>query len=531
MIPAPLTLWPYQATIVDQIRSLLAECKSLLSTSPTGSGKTVMLSEIMARALRKNLPTALLVHRQELIKQSEAAILQQSGHTPGVVWQGRREWDNKILILAQDTISGLKIPVIPRLHLLIIDEAHHTAAPSWLNTIDRLNPVYLLGFSATPFRQDKEPLAPFPFAKVIRPITPAELISQGHLCPAIIESPIIHDRNGQPQPINQASNLEYIYRQAIAYAAANGRTKILLYVSGNREHSPLEIMRRTTALLRKDGITADAISQETTTLKRTSAVKRFKASPGVSVLINYIALTEGTDIKEVDCVIIGRHTSSESTIVQMIGRGLRIHPQKENCLVLDYTGRTDMNDIIHYWRIDEAKEEGAYSPKQIKKSLTKTQLIELVANFPKTLSPIDNTRAQYPWFRPYDNRPILALQTWTPPGKAAVYISVEPAKNAMWKVSKVTLNDTGPAPLTRQQTVVANAENAATLVKMELGDKAPFLQRGAPWRLRPASEAQIRAWKKLHPDIPPNHAELSAGEVSDAIAKRRFQVRVSQSLI
>lgn len=530
MIPEPLPLRTYQVAILDQINHLLAESNSLLSTSPTGSGKTVMLAEIMSRVLRKNLLTALLVHRQELVKQSEAALLQQSGHQPGVVWQERKEWDNQLLILAQDTISASPIPDLPPLHLLVIDEAHHTAAPGWLHTIQRLNPKYLLGFSATPFRQDKEPLSPFPFANVIRPITPQELIDQGHLCPAIIESPIIHDRNGQPQPINQANNLDQIYRQAVSYAIANGRSKIILYVSGSREFSPLEIITKTTNTLRNNGITADPISQDIPPKQREATIQRFKATPEPSVLVNYMALTEGTDLPLVDCVIIGRHTTSESTIIQMIGRGLRKHPLKENCLVIQYTNRTDMSDIIHYWRIDQAKEEGAYLPKQKNNTLNKASLIELIAKFPKSLSPLDNARAQYPWFRPYNDRPLLALSIWAQRDQSQAYIAVEPSKNGMWKVSKLTLNKSGPAPLNRQQTVVADSENAAILVRMALGEHAPLIERGAPWRLRPASEPQKKAWKQLYPDIPQSN-NITSGEVSDAIAKKRFQIRVNPTLL
>ena len=531
MTPAPLPLRQYQVDILDQINTLVAQFGSVLSTSPTGSGKTVMLSEIIARVLKKNLLIAVLVHRQELVRQSEAAIYRQTGYAPGVVWKDRKEWDRKVLILAQDTLSGTQIPDLGPLHILIIDEAHHTAAPTWLQSIERLSPKYLIGFSATPFRQDKEPLSPQPFAQVIRPITPQELIDQGHLCPAIIESPIILDHTGLPQPVNQANNLEQIYRQAVSYAVASGRTKIILYVSGTRQYSPRQIITRTTALLRQDGITADAISQETSTKQREAAIKRFNATPGASVLVNYIALTEGTDLPMVDCVIIGRHTTSESTIIQMIGRGLRTHPHKQDCLVLDYTGRTDMTDIIHYWRIDQPREEGAYAPKNIEKKLDREALTDLITNFPKTLSPLDNTRVQYPWFRPYIDRPLLALPTWQEHQQPPTYIAVEPTKKGLWKISKVTLNRQGPAPLTRQQTVVADAENAAILVKMSIGDHAPLIERGAPWRLRPATPAQIRAWQQLNPDIPSNQADLTAGEVSDAIAKKRFQLRVNPTLL
>ena len=209
-----------------------------------------------------------------------------------------------------------------------MDEAHHTIAPSWLQTIERLAPKKLLGFSATPFRQDKEPLCPEPFEQVIQPITPKELIERDILCPARIESLPIHGANGAIRPIAQARNRPQLYLQAVQYAISQGRDKTLVYVSQTPKHTPLAVMKATARALHQAGITACTVSQNLSARQREEAIQRFVSAPGASVLLNYIALTEGTDLPLVDCVIVGRHTASESTIIQMISRGLRKHPQK-----------------------------------------------------------------------------------------------------------------------------------------------------------------------------------------------------------
>lgn len=523
-----LELRDYQRETMEQARSLLRQDPSLLVTAPTGSGKTVILAEIGAQTLAGNRRAGLLVHRQELVQQSRDLILLQSGQEPGIVWKDRREWDQPFTIIAQDSVSHREIPPdFPRLDLLMVDEAHHTVAPGWLRTIRRLNPRYLLGFSATPFRQDKEPLCPDPFARVIRPITPHELIEQGLLCPAVIESPIVHDHNGELQPVNQASNLENVYLQAVRYAIAQGRSKILLYVSSTREYTPSQVVRRTTGVLRRSGVAAGAIAEGLPAGRRRATLARFRAAAGVSVLVNYLTLTEGTDLPLVDCVIIGRRTASESTIIQMIGRGLRKHPGKRDCLVLDYTGRPDMDGIIHYWRLDGAKED----KKRKASGLSREELRELAADFPKRLSPLDGARARYPWLSPFDGRPLHRARARSgregPPG----YVTVEPAAGGGWKVSTVTLESSGPAPLRRQQTLAATAEDAAVLVRRTLGEAAPRLERSAPWRLGPASEAQKSAWRRLHPGAPSGADRLTSGEVSDAIAQERFQRRVDPRLL
>lgn len=524
----PLELRDYQQRILRLAQEGLRREPSLLVAAPTGAGKTVVLAEIAARALARNRRVALLVHRQELVSQAAEKIARQCGQPPGIVWQDRREWDRPVTILAQDTIAGLELPPGPEPDLLIIDEAHHTVAPGWLRTVARLRPRYLLGFSATPFRQDREPLYPQPFGQIIRPVTPMELIDRGRLCPALIESPVICGPDGENQPVNRARNPEAIYHQAVRYALAQGRSRILLYVSQTREHTPVQVVRRTVRRLRQAGINAGQVHQELSPRQRAAALARFQASASAAVLVNYLALTEGTDLPSVDCVIIGRHTESESAIIQMIGRGLRPHPQKENCLVLDYTGRPDMDGIIHYWRLDQPAEEAEEKAKRERvKNNTPDQLLELAARFPRQLSGLDEARIQYPWFRPYPGRPALALALWTPPGAAGRYITVEPRRRGGWQLAWITLLRQGPAPLRRERSIQRSPGEAAQQIRMALGSHAAELERSAPWRRQPATPNQQRVWRELFPGDAQNPEDLTAGEVWDAVAQERFRRRVT----
>ena len=528
-IPEPLTLYDYQERTIEEAKGKLRNAKSLLIAAPTGSGKTIILSEMMARAHHKGQRSILLVHRQELVKQSEFKIAQQAGRMPGVVWTGRKEWDQPLTVLAQSTLAGLEIPEhVLRPDLLIIDEAHHTVAPSWLHTIHRLKPKFLIGFSATPFRQDKEPLSPNPFAEVIRPVTPQELIDRKILCPAIIESPIIIGPTGAPQPVNQAANLPQIYREAVRYSVANGRRKILLYVSQNTENTPNQVMQQTLAELERCGITTGTISQHHSPRRRSQEIDKFTGAAGASVLINYIALTEGTDLPVVDCVILGRNTSSESTIIQMIGRGLRRHDSKQDCLVLDYSGRKDMENIIHYWRLDEPKEPGASVPKQPEKKDPEA-LLELSVQFSKQISPWGQAQIEYPWFRPFDRRPLLALPLWQAAGQAEQYLTVEPLQGGEWRLSTLTLNITGPAPVNRRQSRAKSEAEALSQVRRTIGEHSHLLQRNAPWRMKPATDSQKKSWRSMRATT---DADLTlAGEISDAIAKERFLRKVRQESV
>ena len=522
-----LELRDYQKRIIEEARHELAKQPSILITAPTGAGKTVILAEIMAQARNRGQRAALLVHRQELVKQAASAIARQAGEEPGVVWKSRREWDRPLLVLAQNSVMAQEIPPeVKSIPILMIDEAHHTVAPSWSRTIQRIQPQLLAGFSATPFRQDKEPLSPDPFAKVIRPITPKELIDREVLCAAIIESPLIHNRQGNIETVGKASNLPEIYRAAVRHAIGQGRSKILLYVSQTADATPTEIMEQSAALLRQDGITAGSIGQGMSAKKRETAIAAFSQAPGASALVNYQALTEGTDIPLVDCVIVGRHTESESTIIQMIGRGLRQHPKKENCLVMDYSGRPDMKQIIHYWRLDSPKEEGAAKARNAA-ALNKAELEELSVKFPQQVGAFGEARVEYPWFRPFPGSPVLALPAGSTSDGNDRYIAVEPGKDGSYRVTHLVLNSAGPAPLVRQQSGGLDDTGAVREVRSLLGEQAGRLSRRAPWRSKPPTDLQKYNCHRLARKAGGSyHPPETAGEASDYIAQARFLNRV-----
>ena len=519
----------YQERLIREVQQALGKAPSVLAAMPTGAGKTVTFAEIIARALDKQRRAAVIVHRQELISQSEAAIAAQTGAEPGIVWESRRQWEQPCTVISHGTIAAGGKPEGYRPHLLLLDEAHHAAAAGWRKAIRMLQPDYLIGFTATPFRQDREPLHPEPFANVISPITPKELIDRGILCPARIISPLVTDPEGAPQPPSAAANLTALYGQAVQYALAQGRRKIILFVSGTRGQTPSSVIDSAAQALNRAGITAAAISQESGSRERSSAIARFRATPAPAVLCNYMTLTEGFDAPETDCVIIGRATKSESTIIQMIGRGLRRHPGKADCLVLDYTGRLDMDDIIHYWRLDGPKGESEVrEPKAKQPPLP--ELHRMTASFGDALGGMERTRARYPWFKPWPERPLLALRIRSRDANASdAYLAIEPESADAWRLTILTLHRAGPTPLSRRQKRGLTQEDAATQVRMALGPDAPTLQRNAGWRLQAATERQTDAWRRIIGDDPP--PDLTSGEASDVISQERFRNRINPAIL
>ena len=89
-----------------------------------------------------------------------------------------------------------------------------------------------------------------------------------------------------------------------------------------------------TATFRTRGIDAKSITGDTPKQVRSERLDAFRNSQ-YPVLLNCGVFTEGTDIPNIDCILLARPTKSRNLLVQMIGRGMRLHPGKFNCHVID----------------------------------------------------------------------------------------------------------------------------------------------------------------------------------------------------
>ena len=89
-----------------------------------------------------------------------------------------------------------------------------------------------------------------------------------------------------------------------------------------------------TATFRRRGIPAMFVTGDMSKRVRSERLAAFK-NRQYPVLLNCGVFTEGTDIPNIDCVVLARPTKSRNLLVQMIGRGMRLYPGKENCHIID----------------------------------------------------------------------------------------------------------------------------------------------------------------------------------------------------
>src|SRR5947207_1166637 len=194
-------LRPYQADVIAKVDAeIAAGRRRILLVAPTGSGKTVIASAIIADAAAQGRLALFLVHRRELVDQS-AKKLFAAGIDPGIILAGGPAMRlgqpvqvASIPTLQARAICGSKID-LPEADFVIVDEAHHARARTWQGIIDRYPNATILGMTATPCRGDGRGLGNL-FDVMVECPPIAELIAQKHLVPARVYAPSRPDLSG-----------------------------------------------------------------------------------------------------------------------------------------------------------------------------------------------------------------------------------------------------------------------------------------------------------------------------------------------
>jgi superfamily II DNA or RNA helicase len=250
---------------------------------------------------------------------------------------------------------------VPNLDLLVIDEAHHVAAPTYRRIIDSVrgkNPdVAIFGVTATPNRGDKKALRPV-FSNVSDQITLAELIQSGHLVPPRTYVVDVGTQNELSQVKRTADDFDMAAVDAIMNKAPITEAVIRHWKEKAKDRptvvfcSTVSHARNVAEAYAAAGINAELIHGSLTSDARKKALARFESGES-QVMVNVAVLTEGWDFPPTSCVVLLRPSSFKSTLIQMIGRGLRTidpseHPgvSKSDCVVLDFGTSTMLHGLL-----------------------------------------------------------------------------------------------------------------------------------------------------------------------------------------
>jgi len=350
-----LKLRDYQNECIETIlREFKAGIHKQIVSLPTGSGKTILMAALAKQFNKKAL---IIAHRQELISQADEKFrLFWPQANIGICMAERDEIDSQIVIGSIQ--SCCKLGKLERLRkqgfeLLLIDECHHSTADSYQNVIEALgfksDPSRLLvGLTATVKRGDKQGLDNT-FQKITFSRSIKTMIGGGYL--ANVEGrriltnltlDRIRSQNGDfsLEELSEAVNTEerntFIVGKFKDYAATRKAIGFCVDVAH---------CQALAEAFQKKGIEAKAVWGDMLNEDRKQVLNDFKYGR-IQVVTSCGILVEGYDETSVNCILMCRPTKSQALYIQMAGRGLRLHPGKENCLVIDFTDKGHNLDSV-----------------------------------------------------------------------------------------------------------------------------------------------------------------------------------------
>ena len=319
-----IKLRPYQQECIDIIESK-AKGRFLVQMA-TGLGKTVVFTHLPRQGRM-----LLLSHREELVQQP----LKYFDCSTGVEMASSKTTGKEQVVSAsvQTLVHRLDKFSPEEFDIIIVDEAHHSAAKTYQDVIHHFKPRLLLGFTATPNRADGARLNSV-FDEIIFKRDLKWGIQNGYLCDIYCKRidigydlSAVHTRMGDYAPGELEKAMDGT-ADAVAQAYrehAQGATLIFAVSVAQCEEIAARI----------EG--AEVITGQTK--NRAEVIKRF-TNREIPCLVNCMVFTEGTDIPLVETVIIARPTQSDSLYAQMVGRGLRLHPDKDKLTLIDCVGVT-----------------------------------------------------------------------------------------------------------------------------------------------------------------------------------------------
>ncbi|WP_116472595.1 DEAD/DEAH box helicase [Zobellella maritima] len=352
------TLRPYQQEAVTRtLEYFRRHSEPAVLVLPTGAGKSLVIAEL-ARIARGRV--LVLAHVKELVEQNHAKY-QSYGVNAAIFSAGLKQKQSHTQVVFGSVQSVARnLEPFRDFSLVIIDECHRVSMEDdnqYRQVISHLakqnTRLKVLGLTATPYRlglgwiyqqhyhgmvRSREPRF---FRQCIFELPLRLMIKQGYLCPPVqIDAPVVHydfsrlfeqglfsEQELDRALARQPRVTPHIVRQIEEYAV--GREGVMLFAATVRHAEEIA------GLLPEDNTAL--ITGSTPGPERDDIIRRFKERE-LKFLVNVAVLTTGFDAPHVDLIAMLRPTQSVALYQQIVGRGLRLSPGKQDCLVLDYAG-------------------------------------------------------------------------------------------------------------------------------------------------------------------------------------------------
>lgn len=335
-----ITLRPRQVAAVDAVVQAYRDGHMApVMCMPTGGGKTATASVLIERAVAKGRRVWFLAHLREIL-DATADKLDAQGVPYGWVMAGRDADRSRMVHIVSVQTAVRRLDGLDKPDLLIIDEAHLAVSQTYQDIIRWAGAgCRRLLLTATPVRLDGRGMREIADT-IVTGGTTAELIAEGLLCDIRYYAPPSPDLSGVARMAGDynkaalavAMDTPKITGDAVAHYLRLGMGRRCLVFCVSIAHA-----KAVAAEFVQAGLRAVAVSGDSDTSERDAALAGLRDG-GLDVVCNCALYVAGVDAPAVSCIILLSPTQSLVKYLQSIGRGLRTHPGKDDCLVLDHAG-------------------------------------------------------------------------------------------------------------------------------------------------------------------------------------------------
>ena len=390
----------YQTDAIKAVlRSLQETSENPCLEIPTGGGKTPIIATIATVIAKAGARVLIVAHRKELLEQTAEKLKVWGDDVPFSIVSaglGQKDFGGRIVIAGIQSVfkHAEKLTASGPINFILVDEAHlipntdvDDVKGMYQTLIANLRARYdklrVIGLTATPYRLGTgSVVGPDKIlTKTVYKVGVKELIEKGYLCklttrvPSLdIDNSKLHIERGEYKA--QDVDAQYNQKGVVATAVKNliamtRKRKSVLIFCASVEHANnvyKELKAQTSA-----GVAI--VTGATDATERALTLKRFKREPGANnllgdnsdlkYLINVDVLTTGFDATNVDAVVLLRPTLSPGLYYQMIGRGLRLNENKQDCLILDFAGNIEKHGPIDELQGTSARSEKGKAPTKV----------------------------------------------------------------------------------------------------------------------------------------------------------------------
>lgn len=344
-----MELRPYQSEAKSAILSEWDKgVNKTLLVLPTGCGKTIVFCKLAEECVSRGSRVLILAHRGELLDQAADKMHKATGLRCAFEKaenSAEDSWYRITVGSVQTLMRQDRLDRFSRKHydIIIVDEAHHVLADSYQRIFDHFSEAKILGVTATPDRGDMRNLGQF-FESCAYEYTLPKAIKQGYLSPIkALTIPLKLDLSGVSLQSGdfKASDVSNTLDPFLGQIA----DEIKAHCTGRKTVIFLPLVatsQKMRGILEERGFKAAEVNGSSK--DRDEVLKDFDGGK-YDVLCNSMLLTEGWDCPTVDCVVCLRPTKVRSLYCQIVGRGTRIAPGKEDLLLLDFLWHSEKHEL------------------------------------------------------------------------------------------------------------------------------------------------------------------------------------------